>query len=303
MVEWFPTFPISFPFFREVPAEPEQTDETAELVTEKTERQCSEREEDLEILQQSHEDPTGPSEEPETWEDIDQNVDQCEAAEEKAELLKERERNEEDVETPQEELEESSWEENAREQQTPERPEHFDRLQMTDRPTQEKQQQRSEELEQPRDLQHLAKDANLAEEAAQPEYADLPDKRAADETVEGEQQTEQKEQLVQPRETDEPQIRGQLPAESEATEHAAGGGFSQDNQALTSNQVQEPDGGVHEAAEAALANGEQVKPAEPAAPRVNGCEVDGEMAQRLAERLFKLDGFQRMDVVKHLDKE
>uniref|UniRef100_H3CUF0 Pleckstrin and Sec7 domain containing 4 n=1 Tax=Tetraodon nigroviridis TaxID=99883 RepID=H3CUF0_TETNG len=35
----------------------------------------------------------------------------------------------------------------------------------------------------------------------------------------------------------------------------------------------------------------------------NGCEVDGEKVRGLAQRLFKLDGFQRVDVVKHLDKD
>lgn len=249
-------------------------------------------------------------------------MDQCEAAEEKAELLKETEPNEEDVENSQEVLEESSLEDNARDQQTPERPEHFDQPQMTDRPTQEKE-QRSEESEQPQYLQQLGKDGNLAEGAAQPENADLPDKRAADETVgvEVEQQREQTEpseqkeptshssqaalpeQLVQPRETDEPEITEQLPAESEATEQTAEGEFSQDKQATTSHQVQEVEGGVQGAAESVLADGEQVKPAEPAAPHMNGCEVDSEMARRLAERLFKLDGFQRVDVVRHLDKE
>lgn len=284
-------------FCREVPAEPEQTEDAAALITENTEGRRSEREEDLEILQESHEDPTGPSEEPETWEDLDQNVDQREAAE----LLKERQRNEEDVGKPEEELEESSREENARQPQTPERPERFDPLQMTDRPPPPQQQQRCEELEQPRDLPQLAQPAN----------ADLPDQRAAGEREEGEQERrpeqteppEQKEQLVQPRETDEPEITGQPPAESEATEQTAEGGFSPDNQARTSRQLQEVEAGVQEAAEAPLANGEQVKAAEPAAPHANGCEADGEMARRLAERLFKLDGFQRVDVVKHLDKE
>lgn len=241
-------------------------------------------------------------------------MDRCEATEEKAELLKETECNEEDVENSQEVPEESSLEDNTRDQQTPEGPEHFDQLQMTDRPTQEKE-QRSEELEQPQYLEQLA-----TEGAAQPENADMPEKRAADETVEAEQQREQTEpsaqkeptshssqatlpeQLVQPRETDEPEITEQLPAESEATEQTADGEFSQDKQATTSHQVQEAEG-VPGSAETALSSGGQVKPAEPAAPHVNGCEVDSEMARRLAQRLFKLDGFQRVDVAKHLDKE
>uniref|UniRef100_A0A3Q3VVA5 SEC7 domain-containing protein n=1 Tax=Mola mola TaxID=94237 RepID=A0A3Q3VVA5_MOLML len=50
-------------------------------------------------------------------------------------------------------------------------------------------------------------------------------------------------------------------------------------------------------------NGMQPEPPEMAVPRMNGCDVDSEMAGRLAERLFKLDGIQRVDVVKHLDKD
>lgn len=272
------------------------------------------------MLQQSHEDPTGASEEPERWRHIDQNVDHCEAGEEKADLLKETELNEEDVEDPQQVLEEISLEDNTREQLTPGRPEHFGQLQMTDGPTQEKE-QRSEEEEQPQNLKQSQEDVDLAEGAVRPENADLPDKRAADETVEAEQQPEQTEpseqkeptsrsaqatlpeQLVQPRETDEPEITEQLPAESEATEQTAEGEFARDTQATTSPQLRGEELGVREAAEAAVADGEQVNAAEPAAPHLNGCEVDSEMARRLAERLFQLDGFQRVDVVKHLDKE
>uniref|UniRef100_A0A674NY82 PH and SEC7 domain-containing protein 2-like n=1 Tax=Takifugu rubripes TaxID=31033 RepID=A0A674NY82_TAKRU len=56
-------------------------------------------------------------------------------------------------------------------------------------------------------------------------------------------------------------------------------------------------------ADTVLANEEQAKPAETPVPHANGREVDSAMARRLAERLFNLDGFQRVDVVKHLDKD
>lgn len=46
-------------------------------------------------------------------------------------------------------------------------------------------------------------------------------------------------------------------------------------------------------------HGEQCK----VAPHMNGEDVDREEACRLADRLFKLDGIQRIDVVKHLDKD
>lgn len=287
------------------------------LITENRESQCPEREEDLEILQQSHEDPTGPSEELEMWNDMDQNVDQFEAAEEKRELEVVTELDEEGVEDSGEALEERALEDNTCDPQTPESAEHSDEIQMTDRPTQEME-RRSAAFEPPQHLKQLAETVNLAAEAAQAEEADLPDKRAADERVcvEAEQQTEpseQKEQtsrlsqatvpeqLVQPRETDEPEITEQLPAESEATQETAEEEFSQDKRTAMSHQVEElSDGG---SADTVLANEEQAKPAETAVPHTNGREVDSTTAQRLAEQLFNLDGFQRVDVVKHLDKE
>ncbi|XP_011603145.2 PH and SEC7 domain-containing protein 2 isoform X2 [Takifugu rubripes] len=496
----------------EVSAVAEQTDAAAVLITENRESQCPEGEEDLEILQQSHEDPTGLSEEPETWNDMDQDVDQCEAAKEKGELVvvtehdegvedsREEERGlegntcdpleerglednkcdpleerglednkcdpleerglegntcdpleerglegdtcdpleergledntcdpleergledntcdlleerglegntcdlleerglegnkcdpleERDLEDntcdpleerglegntcdlleerglegnkcdpleerglegntcdpleerglegnkcdpleerglegntcdPLEErglegntcdpLEERGLEGNTCDPQTPESPEHFDEIHMTDRPMQEKE-PLSAAVEPPQHLKQSAEIVNLAAEAARPEDADL--------AVEAEQQTEpseQKEQtsrsslatlpeqLVQPRETDEPEITEQLPAESEATPETAEEEFSQDKRTATSHQVE----GVSEggSADTVLANEEQAKPAETPVPHANGREVDSAMARRLAERLFNLDGFQRVDVVKHLDKD
>ncbi|XP_076019957.1 uncharacterized protein LOC143011123 [Genypterus blacodes] len=52
-----------------------------------------------------------------------------------------------------------------------------------------------------------------------------------------------------------------------------------------------------------ISNGGQPDPAEPSEPIMNGSGVDREMARRLAERLHTLDGIQRADVVKHLDKD
>eukprot|EP00066_Takifugu_rubripes_P013879 XP_011603145.1 PREDICTED: PH and SEC7 domain-containing protein 2-like isoform X2 [Takifugu rubripes] len=418
----------------EVSAVAEQTDAAAVLITENRESQCPEGEEDLEILQQSHEDPTGLSEEPETWNDMDQDVDQCEAAKEKGELVvvtehdegvedsREEERGlegntcdpleerglegntcdpleergledntcdpleerglednkcdpleerglegntcdpleergledntcdpleergledntcdlleergledntcdpleerglEDNTCDPLEErgledntcdpLEERGLEGNTCDPQTPESPEHFDEIHMTDRPMQEKE-PLSAAVEPPQHLKQSAEIVNLAAEAARPEDADL--------AVEAEQQTEpseQKEQtsrsslatlpeqLVQPRETDEPEITEQLPAESEATQETAEEEFSQDKRTATSHQVE----GVSEggSADTVLANEEQAKPAETPVPHANGREVDSAMARRLAERLFNLDGFQRVDVVKHLDKD
>uniref|UniRef100_A0A8C2ZFP2 Pleckstrin and Sec7 domain containing 4 n=1 Tax=Cyclopterus lumpus TaxID=8103 RepID=A0A8C2ZFP2_CYCLU len=52
-----------------------------------------------------------------------------------------------------------------------------------------------------------------------------------------------------------------------------------------------------------VANEERPKSPETAVPHMNGDAVNREMARRLAERLYKLDGIQRVDVVKHLDKD
>lgn len=52
-----------------------------------------------------------------------------------------------------------------------------------------------------------------------------------------------------------------------------------------------------------ISNGGQRDPAATSKPIMNGSGVDREMARRLAERLHTLDGIQRADVVKHLDKE
>lgn len=50
---------------------------------------------------------------------------------------------------------------------------------------------------------------------------------------------------------------------------------------------------------------EPVIDTEPAGPRINGSAelANRAEAQRLAEKLYRLDGFQRTDVVRHLDKE
>ncbi|XP_072309194.1 uncharacterized protein [Eucyclogobius newberryi] len=49
-------------------------------------------------------------------------------------------------------------------------------------------------------------------------------------------------------------------------------------------------------------NGQQLEVDQTVEPHVNG-DLDREEARLLAERLFKLDGIQRKDVVKHLDKD
>ncbi|XP_031133705.1 PH and SEC7 domain-containing protein 4 [Sander lucioperca] len=183
-------------------------------------------------------------------------------------------------------------------------------------------------------LQHLEQspEMELTEESTQPENADLPEDstqseqticvEAEDPGVAGQQeqtepseQNEQtpptsnlsqptlSEQLVQP-ETDESEITEHLSPETEVTQQTAEAEFNQvDKQAETSHQGEEVGGAEDRSGQTVVVNGEQTKAPETAVPPINGEEVNREMACRLAEQLFKLDGIQRVDVVKHLDKD
>lgn len=112
------------------------------------------------------------------------------------------------------------------------------------------------------------------------------------------------EQAVQPEKTIESEITEQVSLETEVAQQIEEAELSQmDKCAKPSDQVEgvgdTDDGDV----QTVVANGEQPKPLETAVPQMNGGEVDREMARHLAERLFNLDNIQRVDVVKHLDKE
>ncbi|KAL7376090.1 hypothetical protein ABVT39_000901 [Epinephelus coioides] len=184
--------------------------------------------------------------------------------------------------------------------------------------------------------QHLEQspEMELTEESTQPETANLPEESTQSEqsvcveaedpgVVEQQEQTEPSEQneqtlqtanlsqpalceqLVQP-ETDESGITEHLSPETEVTQQTAEAKFNLvDKQAEASHQGEEEEvgGGEDGSMQTVVANGEQSKPPETAVPHMNGDEVNREMARRLAERLYKLDGIQRVDVVKHLDKD
>ncbi|XP_053266973.1 PH and SEC7 domain-containing protein 3 [Pleuronectes platessa] len=114
------------------------------------------------------------------------------------------------------------------------------------------------------------------------------------------------EQHVLSEDSDESEITGQLSAEPEVTEQTAEAAEAAELKQVgspASHQTDElagpEDGGVR----TVMANGEKHKLPETPTPHMNGGEVDREMARRLAERLFKLDGIQPVDVVKHLDKD
>ncbi|KAM7368957.1 hypothetical protein PAMP_013257 [Pampus punctatissimus] len=99
------------------------------------------------------------------------------------------------------------------------------------------------------------------------------------------------EQPVKADKTDESEITEQLCPETEVAQQTAKAELNQE----MSHQEEEVGGTV-------VANGEQPKP-ETVVPHMNGGDVEREMARRLAERLHKLDGIHRVDVVKHIDKD
>ncbi|XP_042364791.1 PH and SEC7 domain-containing protein 4 [Plectropomus leopardus] len=171
----------------------------------------------------------------------------------------------------------------------------------------------------------------VTEESTRPEHADLPESTQSEQTVcveaedpgvaEQQEQTEPSEQneqplqttdlsqptlseqLVQP-ETDESEITEHLSSEAEVTQQTAESESNQvDKQAEVLQQGEEVEGAEDGSVQVVVANGGQPNPPETAAPHMNGDEVNREMARHLAVRLFKLDGIQRVDVVKHLDKD
>lgn len=300
------------------------------------ERRHSETEEDAEAPEQSRENPTGESEEPEMCSDVEKNADpeQSAAVQDNLQVLTQTVANSDITEESEAEPElPVKVEETCCLQQ----PEHLEQLELTDDP----QQTQAEVLhpaverhsgDQSGQPQHLEQSAQMetAEELTQPENADPPTECTPSEQticVEAEhpgvserrEQTEppeQKEQTAalsgtasyeqpaQPQETDESKIIEQLSAETEAMQATAENEVNQvDKQAETSHRAEVVVGSDAGTDQMLVANGNGPQPPETAAPHANGSEVDRGMARRLAERLFNLDGFQRVDVVKHLDKE
>lgn len=354
---------ILFTLCSEAPVEPLQTDDTgsagnpdklidlqqSELLEE---RQHLASQEDLEILERLHEDPTGQTEEPEMCKDVDQNLnpEQSEAAHNNEEPLVLAADNVERIENSQEilqlteKLEETSSLQDqdcdhTTSQELSPQPEHSEteQLEITEEPEQIRaevshQAEERHSEDQLGQLQHLehSPQMELTDESAHPENGDLLEESTPSEqtvcveaedpgVAEQQEQTEPSEQndqtadssqpmpseqLVRPEETDESEITVQVSAETEVTQQTAEAEFSQvDKQAETSHQAEKVGDSEDGSVQTVVANGKQPKPPETAMPLMNGGEVDREMAGRLAEQLFKLDGIQRVDVVKHLDKE
>uniref|UniRef100_A0A671YPR3 PH and SEC7 domain-containing protein 3-like n=1 Tax=Sparus aurata TaxID=8175 RepID=A0A671YPR3_SPAAU len=304
------------------------------------EGQQSGREEDVKIVERLHEDPTGLTAEPEMCKNVDQNVnpEQSEAAHDNEEQFQ-AESGAERIESSQEilelteKLEETSLQHQDCDQTTSQelRPEQAESEQpeMSAEPEEiPVEQEHSED----QFGQHLEESPQmeLAEEPTQPENADQPEESTpseqtdciqAEDPVVAEQQEQMEpseqseqttdssqptlsEQLEHPEEIDESEITEQLSAETEVTQQTAEAEFSEvDKQAETSHQAEEAGHSENGSVQTVLTNGEQPKPPETAVSLMNGGEVDREKARCLAERLFKLDGIQRVDVVKHLDKD
>ncbi|XP_061149255.1 PH and SEC7 domain-containing protein 1 isoform X2 [Syngnathus typhle] len=120
-------------------------------------------------------------------------------------------------------------------------------------------------------------------------------------------------QLEQPQLSEEPHSSNQLadPAGKERkvetkpshqTKHEVSLVLTLTNQAPKSNEAQAS--ALNGSGPVLVANGEPRRTAESAAALcMNGGDMDREKVFQLAERLFKLDGIQRVDVVKHLDKD
>lgn len=222
----------------------------------------SESEEDSEIPELLHEDPTGRSEESEMCKNQNQDPKEPQAMQDNVELLIEAAHNGETTEDSHL-AEESTQPENA------DLPEECTLSEQT--------------------ICVVAKHPGVAEKQEQTEPSEQK------EPTTGLSQTRLSEQLGPPEEADESKIMEQLPAKTEVNQV--------DRQAEASHQAEEVGGSAGGSVQTLVANGTQPKALETAVPYMNGCEVDRELARRLAEQLFKLDGIQPVDVVKHLDKE
>ncbi|KAM9338437.1 uncharacterized protein ABDE67_018000 [Symphorus nematophorus] len=332
----------------EVPTDVLQTDDTGPTVNPDKlidlqqselleERQHSGSEEDIEIEERLHEDPTGHIEEPEMCKNVGQNVDpeQSEAVDNNEELLiqaadnVERTENSQEILELTEKLEETSLQEDSDQiasQELSPQPElsESEQLEVTEEPEQIQAEERHSEDQLGQYLESSVQ-MELIEESTQPENVDLPEEPTLSEqtvcveaedpgVAEQQEQTEPSkqneqtidpsEQLVGPEETDESEIMEQPSAETEVSQQTGEADDSQvEKQAETSHQAEEIGGSEDGCVQTVVANGGQPKPPETAVTLMNGGDVDREMARSLAERLYKLDGVQRVDVVKHLDKD
>lgn len=168
-------------------------------------------------------------------------------------------------------------------------------MQLTVRPGNADQLGDSSQLEQT----VCAEDSGVAEQQEESEASEQNEQTLQ---TTGMSQPTLSEQVVEPRKTDVSEIIAQLSPEAEVTQQTAELN-QQGTQAETPHQAQEVGGTDDGSVQTVVANGEQSELTETLVTHMNGGDVDREMACRLADRLYSLDGIQRADVVKHIDKE
>ncbi|XP_053196198.1 PH and SEC7 domain-containing protein 2 [Scomber japonicus] len=341
----------------EAPVEPQQTDntglsinpddfinlrsDTEQLDISDESPHSGSEEKDIEILEESHEDPAGQTEEQEMCEDVDEEVDaeQSEATQQQddneeptiqeADDVEKIENSEEILELTEKQEHTGCPEQQDSDQTTPQDvespadPERSESEQLgTIKESEqiESEEQHSGESDLP---QHLEESSQMepTELSAQPEGTDeqedsthleqtVCDESKAPEVAEQQEQMELSdqneqslqttdlsqpavsEQFAETEKTDDSEVTEQLSPKSEVAQQTAETQLDQE----MSHQAEEVEGTV-------VANGEQPKPTETVVPHMNGGDVERGMACSLAERLHKLDGIQRVDVVKHIDKD
>ncbi|KAJ4926478.1 hypothetical protein JOQ06_008651 [Pogonophryne albipinna] len=292
------------------------------------ERQHSGTDEDIEIEERLHEDPTASQpEEPEMCEGVNQDSEQSQAEDNNEGESKLAENHTESVErSPEivEKLEETSCldQRDCDQARLPDlvqssQPEDAESEQLgVTEESEQIQAEVSQDSDQLGQSQHL--EPEMTGELTQPEDSTQSEQTVCVEAedpgeTERQEQTEpsvQNEQTPQTSDLSRPALSQQAVRpetdESETTEQLSPDTqveFNQvDKQAETSHQGDQDGGAKDGAGQTVVANGEQPPPVT-AAPQMNVDEVNREMARRLALRLFKLEDVQRADVVKHLDKD
>ena len=315
-----------------------RTEEDVEIQEQLQEDSTGQTEEDVEIQEQLQEDSTEETEmcksvhhnvEPERPEAVDNSE---EALVQETENAEKTENLQEIPELPEEVEEESRLEQGCCVETTSPHPERSECEQLeTIREPEPTQEEVSHQIEEDHSdqlgCQHLKEspEMELTNQSARPETAERTEEctqsdrtvcvEAKDPEVPEQQQTEPPEQNEQSPQTadasqptpseqhvlSEDSDESEITEQTEVTEQTAEAAEQVGSPAL--RQAEEftgpEDGGVR----TVMANGEKHKLPETPTPQMNGGEVDRAMARRLAEQLFKLDGIQPVDVVKHLDKE
>lgn len=314
--------------FREVPAEP-KTDTGLNIATDQPidleepelldDHLHSGEDRDVWILVQLHKDLNVQPEELEMCKDVDQNADpeQSEAVNNQEAPVQEGENaptleNSPEREEVTENLEEMNCSEHQKRDQTASQdilP--LENAESEQQETIEKPAKDSDSLSKSLETEPMKQSTCVSGNPQQPGDPGQPEQTASVEAEiprlqEQAGPSEQDEQSAQPTlsGTNKTETSEQLSSETEVT---------QQTEEANSNPPDKPEGMWDQAADVVATddgdvqkvvdNGEQHETSDPAAPYMNGGEVDREKARKLAESLFNLDNVERADVVKHIDKE